>query len=276
MKIILPMAGTGNRFVQSGYTDPKPLIKVNNKRIIEYILDMFDENDEYVFICNEDHLKNTNMKDILLDLRPNANIISMPQHKLGPVYTVKMAYDFIKDDEETIVSYCDNPYIWDRNDFENFIHKNEMDGCILTHSGFHPHTLANTKMAFVKDKDGLVEEIKEKECYTDNPMNEHASTGVYYFKRGNYVKKYFNMTIEEKIQYKGEFYVTLVYNLLIRDGLKVGYYDTPFVTVFGTPEEVENFTSWANILFKGQVKTEEDLLNCYRYWRAYHEKSNIR
>jgi len=50
MKIIVPMAGTGNRFVQAGYEDPKPLIRINGKRIIEYILDMFSDNDEFVFI----------------------------------------------------------------------------------------------------------------------------------------------------------------------------------------------------------------------------------
>ena len=63
--------------------------------------------------------------------------------------------------------------------------------------------------------------------------------------------------------------------MLIADGLKVGYYDTPFATVMGTPEEVENFESWANIMNKGQVKSEEDLLNCYRYWKKYHE-NNLR
>ena len=47
--------------------------------------------------------------------------------------------------------------------------------------------------------------------------------------------------------------MTLVYNLLIKDGLKVGYYDTPFATVMGTPEEVKNFEAWANILTKGQI-----------------------
>ena len=32
------MAGRGDRFVDKGYTNPKPLIKVNGKMIIEYIL----------------------------------------------------------------------------------------------------------------------------------------------------------------------------------------------------------------------------------------------
>ena len=101
-------------------------------------------------------------------------------------------------------------------------------------------------------------------------MSEHASTGTYYFRKGSYVKKYFDEAVEKNIQYNGEYYVTLVYNLLINDGLSVGYYDTPFATVMGTPEEVENIEAWNSIINKGQVKNEDDLLKCYRYWKDYH------
>jgi bifunctional N-acetylglucosamine-1-phosphate-uridyltransferase/glucosamine-1-phosphate-acetyltransferase GlmU-like protein len=128
-------------------------------------------------------------------------------------------------------------------------------------------------MAFIKARDGLLTEIKEKECYTDNPMNEHASTGTYYFKKGSYVKKYFDALIDRDINYNGEYYVTLVYNLLVSDGLRVGYYDTPFALVMGTPEEVMNIEAWYNILTRGQVNNESDLLECYRYWVKYYENN---
>ena len=118
------------------------------------------------------------------------------------------------------------------------------------------------------------EEIKEKECYTDNPMNEHASTGVYYFRTGKIMKDSFKETIDKDINYDGEYYVTLTYNLLVEKGLKVGYYDTDYVTVFGTPEEVENFEAWATILKSGQVKSVDDVIECYNYWKGYHD-SNI-
>jgi NDP-sugar pyrophosphorylase family protein len=272
MKIVIPMAGTGNRFVEKGYADPKPLIKVNGKRIIEYILDMFDrKKDEFVFICNDVHLNTTDMEKILKELVPNAKIVAMPQHKLGPVYTVKTVYDLIEDNEEVIISYCDNPHLWDRKDFENAMNKGKFDGCVLTHTGFHPHTLAHTKMAFVKGDNGVLEEIKEKACYTDNPLNEHASTGVYYFNKGSYIKKYFEQAMKENLQYNGEYYVTLVYNLLVKDGLKIGYYDTPFVTVFGTPEEVENFESWAKILKGKQASQPLHAAACFEYWSEYHK-----
>ena len=64
MKIIIPMAGTGNRFVEAGYRDAKPLIKVNGRMIIEYILDMFCEED-IVFVCNDQHLNDTNISKVL-------------------------------------------------------------------------------------------------------------------------------------------------------------------------------------------------------------------
>ena len=75
------MAGRGDRFVDKGYNDPKPLIKVNGKMIIEYILDMFDKTDDITFICNDDHLNNTNMKRILKELSPKSSIVSLPNHK---------------------------------------------------------------------------------------------------------------------------------------------------------------------------------------------------
>ena len=271
MKVIIPMAGMGDRFVQRGYKDPKPLIKAGDKRIIEYILDLFSEEDEIVFICNEKHLNETNIKNVLSELRPDSKIVSIGQHKKGPVYTVKPHYDLIDDSEEVLVCYCDNPFIWDRSDFISHVRENNYDGCILTHTGMHPHTLNSTKMAFLKVDGKKVLEIKEKECYTDDPMSEHASTGAYYFKSGKILKKYFDKLMSLDINYGGEYYATLVYNLLIDSGLKVGYYDTEFVTVFGTPDELESFEAWKTILSSGQVKSEADAVACYNYWKRYHE-----
>ena len=274
MKIILPMAGTGDRFVKAGYTDPKPLIKVNGKRIIEYIVEMFDPNDDFIFICNETHLKTTEMESIILSLCPKARIISIPNHKKGPVFTVldSKVTDYLDDEEEVIVTYCDNPYLWDYEDFKTTVKEKNSDGCILSHTGFHPHRLSPTFMAHIKDNDLNVLEVKEKEPYTDNFWEEQASTGTYYFKKGKYVKKYFQDLIDLNINYKGEFYVTLIYNLLIKDGLRVDAYPTEFVMVFGTPEEVRTFEAWQTILKSPQkIKNDEDLIDSFNYWKRYNK-----
>jgi NDP-sugar pyrophosphorylase family protein len=273
MKIIIPMAGKGDRFIQKGYISPKPLIKVNGRMIIEYILDAFDrENDEFIFIVNKEHFIDHDIERVLKSLVNSAQVIVISNHKKGPVYTTQEAFQFIDDNEEVIVSYCDNPYIWDYEKFENFLKEKKPDGCIISHSGFHPHSLNSTKMAFMQldEHNNLVTEIKEKECYTDNHLEEHASTGTYYFRKGSYVKRYFQTLMDHDINYNGEYYVTLVYNLLIADGLNVLPYDTPYVTVFGTPEEVQSFEAWATILKSGQVKDVRDLIKCHEYWQNYH------
>lgn len=273
MKIIVPMAGTGDRFVRAGYADPKPLIRVDGKRILEYICGMFSPDDEVVFICNDTHLQTTDMKVILENTVPGSKIISIANHKKGPVYTLLTTDmdEYIKDEEEVIICYCDNPYLWDYKAFKEWVKDKDSDGCILSHAGFHPHRLSPTFMAHIKDNNLKVSAIKEKEPYTNDPMSEQASTGTYYFKKGRYIKHYFKKLMDLNINYNGEFYVTLVYNLLIQDKLNVHCYPTDFVTVFGTPEEVENFEAWQTLLTSTQIKNEDDLIKCYRYWKAYNE-----
>ncbi len=272
MKVIIPMAGLGQRFVDAGYNVPKPFIEVAGQKIIDRIVNMFDEDDEMIFICNERHLRTDDTESYLQGIKRGCTILSVPQHTKGPVFTVMPHLDSIRDDEEVIVCYCDNPYLWDYKKFKNYVNKNNVDGCILTHSGFHPHRLSSTYMAYCKTEGDSLLEIKEKEPYTDNHWEEHASTGTYYFRKGSYVKKYFQDAIENEVKHtNGEYYVTLVYNLLVNDGLDVRVYDTDYVTVFGTPEEVKNYEAWNTIISGAQVKSEEDLLKSYNYWKGYEK-----
>jgi len=265
------MAGRGDRFVAKGYRSPKPLIQLNDGRmIIEHVLDMFqDPDDKFIFICNDEHLSTTGMADILEELRPDCQIVAIPPHKKGPVYTLLPAFDLIDHDEEIVVAYCDGTVKWNRQDFN--LSMAEADGALITHTGFHPHTLSSTKMAFIKEDRGQVLEVKEKACYTDDPFSEHASSGIYYFKKGSYLKKYCQQLIDLNLNYNGEFYVTLVYNLLIQDGLRVKYYDTDYVAILGTPEDTSNFEAWATLVKNMPTVSDDDLMECFYYWRGYYK-----
>ena len=43
MHIVIPMSGMGNRFINAGYTVPKPLIMVDGKPIIEHVCNLFQK-----------------------------------------------------------------------------------------------------------------------------------------------------------------------------------------------------------------------------------------
>ena len=40
MNVLIPMAGAGKRFFDAGYVFPKPLIEVNNKPMIQWVIEV--------------------------------------------------------------------------------------------------------------------------------------------------------------------------------------------------------------------------------------------
>jgi NDP-sugar pyrophosphorylase family protein len=254
MHIIIPMSGIGKRFIDAGYTLPKPLIVVEGKPIIQHIVELFPGENKFTFICNDEHLKNTNMETILKDIVPNCNIFEVNvNNRKGPVDAVLQAIELIDDNEETIISYCDYGTKWDYNLFKNNIHSLNADGAIACYKGFHPHMLGSDNYAFVKEENMLMIEIQEKKPYTSNKMDEYASNGTYYFKSGLIVKKYFQELIEKNISINNEFYVSMVYNLLKQDNLNILIFEIDKMLQWGTPKDLEEYLLWSNYFLKRDI-----------------------
>ncbi len=266
MKIVIPMSGMGNRFVKAGYTTPKPLIEIEGIPVIEHIVTMFPGETDFVFICNSMHLEETDMRSVLQKIAPQGKIVEIPPHKKGPVYAVTLIEDLINDNEEVIVNYCDFSCYWDYHDFLNHTRSRNADGAVPAYKGFHPHMLGTTNYAFMRDDKQWMIETKEKEPFTDNRMEEYASMGTYYFKKGAYVKKYFKELMDENINLNGEFYVSLVYNLLVNDGLTVSIYDVQHMLQWGTPQDVEEYLGFSDYFralsnFENKDVFQKDTIN---------------
>ena len=247
MHIVVPMSGIGKRFIDAGYTSPKPLILVENRPIIAHVVDMFPGETKFTFICNGDHLRDTNMRSVLEGLVPKANIISIDPHKKGPVYAVSRIYHLIDDDEEVIVNYCDFGKDWDFTRFKEDVRSHKADGAISAYRGFHPHMLGTINYAFMREKENWMLEIQEKKPFTNDRMSEYASDGTYYFRTGSILKKYFDMTMENHLEVNGEFYVSVVYNLLVEDSLKVRIFEIDHMLQWGTPGELKEYEHWSSI-----------------------------
>ena len=185
MKIVIPMSGRGNRFLKAGYSAPKPLLMIDGKPMIEHVVNMFPGENEFLFICSKDHIQETNMKNILQRIAPKGKIITIDPHKKGPVYAVSKVFEELNDNEEVIVNYCDFSCYWNYEDFLKKTRENNADGAIAAYKGFHPHMLGSTNYAFMREENNWLKEIKEKEPFTKNRMQEYASSGTYYFKKGN-------------------------------------------------------------------------------------------
>jgi len=264
MKVIIPMSGMSSRFSAVGYTIPKYLIEINNKKIIEHIVELYPKDSDFIFIINDKHKTQTNIVEVLENIVEKKTIVVIPSHKNGPVFSVSQFDDLIDDDEQVIVNYCDFSMYWDYDDFEKFINETNCDGCVVCYTGFHPHMLGSDNYAFCKtDENNKILEIREKQPFTDNKMSEFASTGTYYFKKGSYVKKYFRQLMDEDISINNEYYVSLVYNLLISDGLFNLIYEIPHMLQWGTPFDLDIYLKWSNYYHKAlKVQKKVFIPNC--------------
>ena len=245
------MSGMSSRFSAAGYTTPKFLIEVDGKTIIEHIIDLFPKDSEFIFVVNDIHSATTNIQQHLDDLIKNKSICSIPSHKLGPVHTVSQIFDLIEDDDQVIVNYCDFSMHWNYDNFKKFVNQTKCDGCVVCYTGFHPHMLGSDNYAFCKvNGENKILEIREKQPFTNDKMSEFASTGTYYFRKGKYVKKYFKKLIEQDVNINGEYYVSLIYNLMNEDNLNSLVYEVPHMLQWGTPSDLDFYKKWSSYNIK--------------------------
>ena len=245
IQLIIPMSGIGKRFIDAGYEKTKSLIDVDGYPIIKHVVDLFPGVKDVIFICNDIHLKQTNMRKVLNDISPNCRIFEVANNTKGPINAIHQIFDFIDNNKQTIVSYCDYGTYWNFENFISYVNEKNFDGAIPCYTGFHPHMLGSDNYAFCKENNMELIQIKEKEPFTDNKMNEYASNGTYYFKSGNLLKEYSQKLIDLDININGEYYVSLLYNLLVNDGLKVGIFEIENMLQWGTPYDLENYKGWS-------------------------------
>lgn len=258
MKIIIPMAGKGKRYNEVYFHAPKPLIEIDGKPMIEHVVNLFSPTDEFIFICNEEDLQKTNLRAILKNSVINCTIISVNFETIkgGPIYSCAKAFDIINDNEEVIINYCDFTLKWSYQDFLQKVRSNNCVGAIPSFRGFHPASLGDTYYAYMQvDNNNYLTDLREKEPFQEERMNDYASTGTYYFKKGKLFKEYAQKVMESNMNVKGEAYITLPYILMIQDGMKILNYEVVTFICLGTPRDYEIYKFWSEFFFQssGQV-----------------------
>lgn len=255
LQLIIPMSGLGSRFARVGYKDPKPLIKVHDRPMIEWVLRMFPGEESPLFICRKEHLEQTNMRSVLHGLKPEGRIAAIDGAKLGPVAALLQAAEQIDDDASVLISYCDYYMNWDYAAFLQYLREGNFDGAVPCYTGFHPHLVpAKNLYACCRiNIRGELVEIREKHTFEVDKTKALHSPGVYYFGSGRLMKEYCNKLMSADDSLNGEYYVSMVYNHLVKDGLRVGVpANVDYFCQWGTPEDLEEYYYWNNIVRRRQ------------------------
>jgi NDP-sugar pyrophosphorylase family protein len=247
VQIIVPMSGFGERFRKAGFKVPKPLIEIEGKPIIAHVVDMFPGESDFIFICNQDHLDEPafRMEEILRGICPSGRIVGIAPHKLGPIHAVRQAAKLVDPGRPVIVNYCDFTCYWNWQYFRQFVAATGCDGAIPAYKGFHPHSLGSTNYAYLLDAEGWVQDIREKQPFTANRMDEFASSGTYYFRTGHLMLDAFAAAVAQDLSVGGEFYVSLAYKPMLAGGQGVAVYPLQHFMQWGTPQDVAEYNYWS-------------------------------
>ncbi len=250
MKIIIPMTGYGSRFAAAGYQELKPLIRVQGIPMLAWIVQgMYAGEGDFLFICRQEHLDtDPGMEPLLKQIAPNAEIYAVKDWiKKGPVFDVLQAASRILDEEPCIINYCDFYMTWDWNKFQDEVTKRGCDGCVPCYTGFHPHLLIenNYYASCLTDENDNLIEIREKYSFTNDKTKAKHSPGTYYFRSGRILKKYCQKLVDADESLHGEFYASLPYNYMVRDGLKVwAPANVKQFCQWGTPQDLQDYLFW--------------------------------
>ncbi len=250
------MAGHSRRFKEAGYNLPKFLLNCGEKKMIEYVLDMFAESDTFHFILNSDFQKDLDLHNFIETLSPNTFIYYIEPHELGPTFTIMQADLKINQDAEIIISYCDFTVSWDYELFKRQILGFDAGAPYFT--GFQAASLGHTKYAYMMHEDFNMVELREKESFTDNRLSEPASTGIYYFKS----LSYFHVLADSLFLGKKEFpnnesYTSLLLNEAVKLSGRVLLFKVDQFICLGTPEDYDQFNYWHSY-FKNNKKQEKN------------------
>ena len=84
IKLIMPMAGEGNRFKEKGYDVPKPLVPVKGLPMFQYTEKQIGINfDERIFIVRKEH----DIANTIKELYTNSTVIELDELTEGTACT---------------------------------------------------------------------------------------------------------------------------------------------------------------------------------------------
>jgi len=237
LNIVLPIAGRGSRFAVAGYPQPKPLIPVRGRPMIDLVVENLRPARAHrvIFVALREHLERWDIGSVLARSAPGCAVVPVDSVTEGAACTVLLAEALIDGDDPLMIANTDQ-YV--EVEIERYLAAGDARGCdglIMTFAASDP------KWSYVrKDGEGRIVEVVEKRV-----VSNEATVGIYNFRRGGDFVRAAKAMIAANLRVNGEFYVAPAYNQLIAEGAQIRSYGIEAEGVgmhgLGTPEDLQRF-----------------------------------
>lgn len=231
LHLIMPMAGGGTRFGNKGFDLPKPLIGLHGKPFFYWAtqsINMFAEVKDIIFIVLQEHVDTFKINEEIRKYYPDAIIRVIPKVLNGAVLTCCEGLVEINDEMPILFNDCDHAfYCKEFYEFADAGYCEDIDGALLTFFSDSP------RYSFVMfDESNNVCGTIEKEV-----VSNEAICGAYYFKNKEIFKEAVSIYLNN-CSYS-EYFVSGVYNEMVKKDKRIRTFKTDKHVSFGTPDEYE-------------------------------------
>lgn len=234
MIVIVPMAGRGSRYATQGYETPKPLIEVAGKPMVLWALESLKgiSVSKYIIVALKEHEEHFGIQQLITNyISGNVEFVWLDQVTEGQLCTVLAAKNLLDPNEDLLIASSDTLV---QGNLGNDITNSNWDGVISVAN------LPGEQWSFARtDSAGKVVEVAEKKRISD-----HASTGLYYFRKASMLIEHGERMINNLEKTRGEYYVIPVYQKMIQAGCSIGISNASAMWDMGTPEAKANFEKY--------------------------------
>ena len=248
-RILIPMAGAGQRFADAGYTVHKPAIMTVDRATgqekpmvvcaTKDLPGVAADGSNVIYVDRNFH-KTDGVEDAIRAWYPQASFITVDHLTEGQACTCMLAEPYLDPEQPLLIAGCDNGMDIDRDAFDALT--KECD-CIVFTYRHNEAVLANPNAYgwMIADADGNITGTSIKKAISDSPMEDPAVVATFWFRRAAVFIEATKKMIAENDRINGEFYVDQTVKHVLDLGYRAKIFDIDRYVGWGTPADYEGY-----------------------------------
>lgn len=248
-RILIPMAGAGQRFADAGYRVHKPAIMTVDRTTgqekpmvvcaTKDLPGVAADGSNVIYVDRNFH-QTDGVEDAIRAWYPQASFITVDHLTEGQACTCMLAEPYLDPEQPLLIAGCDNGMDIDRDAFDALT--KECD-CIVFTYRHNEAVLANPNAYgwMIADADGNITGTSIKKAISDRPMEDPAVVATFWFRRAAVFIEATKKMIAENDRINGEFYVDQTVKHVLDLGYRAKIFDIDRYVGWGTPADYEGY-----------------------------------
>ena len=279
MKIIIPLASNDKDF-ENKYGKIKHLCNIGFKPMIENFVNHFKFNYEYIFLCKNKDIIETNLLDVINKLKiKKKKIIPIKKDTTSAIETLFFADPYVGKNEDVLIAHPDGINIFfSKSTLIKKLNSNKIDGLIFAFDEDVQTNTSETHTGRLIYKNNKIIKIVEKSIKSPDTKR---MAGIYFFKKWSEFMICAKETFINQSPVRGRYFISQIYNEYIKKRKKIDLFLIKKHVAFGIVSYVDEYNFWHKYFkfnYNKSLKIKFDFINliptCGNGERFLKEKSN--